>query len=138
MCLTGSKRVREKRKKNLKENNGRTERNGKKKIKMSQVDMFLSQPEVDNPVPSTPRVVSTCPPRLNMWKWLILFDHDESVRCPFMICPASRFGAEIKDSWTKSVLSSPSRKKPLKLSALENKSVSLFGKIESSKQKTYN
>ena len=103
----------------------------------SQLDMFASQQqhgvEEDNPGNEAPRLSSTCPPRLNMWKWVVLFDRDETVSSPFLVHSVCRFGNEIKDSWTKSILSSSSRKKTIQLSALDNKTVSLFAKIESSK-----
>lgn len=101
----------------------------------SQVDMFASQDNVveENLVTNTPRVASTCPAKLNFWKWVVIFDWDDSVKCPFSIYSTTKLGGEIKDSWLKSVLSTTSRKKPLNLSALENKTVSLFGKVDSSK-----
>ena len=105
----------------------------------SQIDMFTSQPieREENPMSlsGTPRVASTCPPKLNMWKWVVLFDRDESVPNPFLVHLVSLFGGEIKDSWLKSILSNQSRKKSITLSALDNKKVFLFGKIESSKFK---
>lgn len=102
----------------------------------SQIDFFASQPEerTSNEVPEVPTVASTCPPRtLNLFKWIILFDHDENEQFPFNVFQASQFGSEIKDSWVKSTLGDSSRMKCLKLSALENKTVSLFAKIDSGK-----
>lgn len=103
----------------------------------SQLDMFASQQDIggdeDNAATNPPRVSSTCPPRLIMWKWVVLFDRDETVTCPFMVHPVSRLGNEIKESWLKSILSPSARQKSIQVSALDNKTVSLFGKIESSK-----
>ena len=99
----------------------------------SQIDMFASQQNNENKINGTPRVSSTCPPKLNFWKWVILFEKDENAKFPFLIYPVAKFGGEIKDSWLKSILSNTSRDKTITLSALENKKVSLFGKIEASK-----
>ena len=123
----------------VKENKKNSDERKKKQITKlemdSQIDMFASQPitTADCEINDIPRVASTCPPKLNMWKWVVLFDRDESARCPFEIHPISRFGSEIKDSWMKSILSTAAREKSISLSALENKTVSLFGKIEASK-----
>lgn len=99
----------------------------------SQDDIFASQQNEKTAFPGTPRVSSTCPASFKMWKWVVLFVRDETVKSPFVVHPVSHFEGEIKDSWVKSLLSTSARKKPIQLSALQNRTVSLFGKIESSK-----
>lgn len=104
-------------------------------VAMSQIDIFSSQPLDPPEVTDLPRKIpSTFPSRnLNFFKWISLFEWDENVQRPFTIFPVSRFGKEIKESWLTSALSSKAREKKLQLCTLENKSVSLFAKLESSK-----
>lgn len=101
----------------------------------SQIDMFASQSPIKKGkmVRAGVKLPPTCPARLCFFKWLLCFDWDEEEEKPFQVYPVSKFGNEIKESWIQGVLSPASRRKKIRLEILENQTISLFGKIESSK-----
>ena len=90
--------------------------------------MFASQPD---PPKSTERVKisSSCPPK-TISKWLMFFEWDESIEKPFQTFCSSDFGTDIKKAWITSNLSFKSRNKRI---LLNGKTLSLFGKLNSSK-----
>ena len=100
----------------------------------SQIDMFATQspPKKKGNGGGRVNVPSTFPARLCVFKWVCLFDWFEGEEKPFKIYLVSKLGSEVKDAWLNSTVSVTSRQKKLTVSALNNKRVSLFGKIESS------
>lgn len=91
--------------------------------------MFASQPESEATNVANKNVSSSCPAKI-ISKWIMVFEWDEDVEKPFQTLLSSNYKTEIKEAWLTSTLSSKSRTKKL---VLDGKSMSLFGKMNSSK-----
>lgn len=97
----------------------------------SQRDMFASQRDMFEESP-TSKLSSSLPASISYtYIWVILFDWDENVECPFNLYQIALFSsAELKPLWINGDLDSKSRQKKMTFSPFPGKSFSLFGKVE--------